>query len=250
MRYLTLTVIVLVVFVFSTGCSKKNILFQSGLIKEESAINTGLKAEDYPYHQFKVNDIIQIKFLNSYNFPTTIKSDGTDAHQDSFVVMEDGTIILPILGKTNVSGLTRLQLVDTLTILYKEHISDPIIDVVEVGLNAQILGEVIRPGNYSIVSGKTYLTDIIALSGGFNFFANISDILIIRQTENGNMDFEVDLSDIRNYHKPELLMRDGDMIYVRPVKTKNVTENARTYFWFTSIASVLLSVYIVLDRNR
>jgi polysaccharide export outer membrane protein len=219
-------------------------------MKNENLPSVNLKVDSFAFHRFGVNDIIQIKFLNAYNFPGTSKSDGADAHQDNFVVTEDGGVILPILGKINVAGLTRLEVIDKLTKLYKEHVSDPIIDVVEIGLSAQILGEVVKPGSYSIVSGKTYLTDIVALAGGFNFFANYSDILIIRQTKNGNMDFEVDLTDIGNYHKPELLIRNGDMIYVRPVRTKNVTENARTYFWFTSIASVLLSVYIVLDRNK
>lgn len=251
MRLIPLYFTLFFISCFVTSCSQKNILFQNLPPEDSNTISEDLKEETDAYYRFKVNDVIQVKFLNSYDFPsTTIKSEGTGTYKEEFQVLQDSTIVLPILGKVRAAGLTRLELINALTALYKPHVNDPIIDVSELGLTARVLGEVNKPGNYPIADNKTHLTELIALAGGFSSYADMKQVLIIRDTDNGNVDFEIDLTDRRSFDLPQLILRDGDTVIARPIKDKNLNEKARTYFFLTSIASVFVSVFLLIDRNR
>lgn len=105
----------------------------------------------------------------------------------SIPVRSDGRISLPLVGELQATGRTPLQLEQDITTKLRNYIADPEVTVMVQEIHSQkfnILGEVIKPGSYSLEMAATVL-DAIAAAGGFRDFANQKSIYILRQNANG-----------------------------------------------------------------
>jgi polysaccharide biosynthesis/export protein len=105
----------------------------------------------------------------------------------SIPVRSDGRISLPLVGELQAAGRTPLQLEQDITTKLHNYIADPEVTVMVQEIRSQkfnILGEVIKPGSYSLEVATTVL-DAIAAAGGFRDFANQKGIYILRQNASG-----------------------------------------------------------------
>ena len=100
-------------------------------------------------------------------------------------VRSDGKISLPLLNDVQASGLTPMQLADSLTEKLKKFVADPRVTVVVTQVNSKriyMLGEVSHAGPMSITPNMTAMQALA--SAGLNQFANTKKIYLLR-TENG-----------------------------------------------------------------
>jgi polysaccharide biosynthesis/export protein len=105
----------------------------------------------------------------------------------SIPVRSDGKISLPLVGEVQAAGQTPLKLEQEIASRLKNFISEPEVTVMVQQINSQkfnILGQVSKPGSYSLTNGATVL-DAIALAGGFRDFAKRKSIYVLRQNLDG-----------------------------------------------------------------
>lgn len=105
----------------------------------------------------------------------------------SIPVRSDGKISLPLVGEVDAAGRTPLKLEQEIASRLKNYISEPEVTVIVQQINSQkfnILGQVTKPGSYSLTNGTTVL-DAIALAGGFRDFAKRKSIYVLRQNSDG-----------------------------------------------------------------
>jgi polysaccharide export outer membrane protein len=105
----------------------------------------------------------------------------------SVPVRPDGKISLPLIGEIEVRGLTPKQLQSQLEQQFTHYIAKPEVTVIvqEVkSLKFNILGEVARPGSYTLSRPATVL-DAIATAGGFRDFAKQKSIYVLRLKSDG-----------------------------------------------------------------
>ncbi len=98
-------------------------------------------------------------------------------------VRSDGKISLPLVGEVEAAGRTPLQLEQEIAARLKNYITEPEVTVIVEQINSQkfnILGQVTKPGSYSLAVATTVL-DAIAAAGGFRDFAKQKSIYILRQ---------------------------------------------------------------------
>jgi polysaccharide export outer membrane protein len=103
-------------------------------------------------------------------------------------VRPDGMISLPLLGEIKARGLTPVQLEDQISDLLRKIMSDPQVTVIVTQVNSlsyNIVGQVARPGYFSLTRPMTVL-DAIALCGGFRDFAKQKKIYVLRKGPDGN----------------------------------------------------------------
>src|SRR3972149_1734274 len=99
------------------------------------------------------------------------------------IVRPDGMISLPLTGDIKAAGFTPNQLRTTITGKLKEYMETAVVSVIVQQVNSFrvfILGEVVKPGVYTLKS-KTTLLQAIAIAGGFNQFDSRNKIVIIRE---------------------------------------------------------------------
>jgi polysaccharide export outer membrane protein len=106
----------------------------------------------------------------------------------SVPVRSDGMISLPLAGEVQAAGHTPLQLEQDIAKKLASYISEPQVTVIVQQINSQkfnILGQVTKPGAYTLTNNATVL-DAIALAGGFRDFAKQKSIYILRQNADGS----------------------------------------------------------------
>ncbi len=105
-------------------------------------------------------------------------------------VRPDGMITLPLIGEIKAVGLTPVQLQDQIVTALQKVISDPQVTVIVTAVNSMsynIVGQVAKPGYYSLTRPMTVL-DGIALCGGFRDFAKQKKIYVLRTGPDGNQE--------------------------------------------------------------
>lgn len=105
----------------------------------------------------------------------------------SVPVRSDGRISLPLAGELQAAGRTPLQLENDIAGKLKDYVSEPEVTVIVQEIKSQrfnVLGQVARPGSYSLAQASTIL-DAVALAGGFRDFAKQKSIYVLRQNPDG-----------------------------------------------------------------
>lgn len=105
----------------------------------------------------------------------------------SLPVRSDGRISLPLVGEVQAAGRTPLQLEQDIAAKLRNYITEPEVTVMVQQINSEkynILGQVAKPGSYSLTLSTTVL-DAIAAAGGFRDFAKQKDIYILRENPAG-----------------------------------------------------------------
>jgi polysaccharide export outer membrane protein len=105
----------------------------------------------------------------------------------SLPVRSDGKISLPLVGEVQAAGRTPIQLQEEIANKLEKYITNPQVTVIVQEINSEkfnILGQVAKPGAYSLTHVTTVL-DAIAGAGGFRDFAKQRAIYILRQNPAG-----------------------------------------------------------------
>lgn len=103
-------------------------------------------------------------------------------------VRPDGRITLPLAGEIEASGRTTHSLEREIAQRLTRYIRQPNVTVIVQQANSHrfnIIGDVLRPGSYSLGT-RTSVLDAIAIAGGFGEFAKVTRIYVVRQQSNGS----------------------------------------------------------------
>lgn len=106
----------------------------------------------------------------------------------SVPVRSDGKISMPLIGEMQAAGRTPVQLEHEITDKLQTYITAPEVTVIVEKINSKkfnILGEVSKPGAYSLSEAST-IVDAIALAGGLRDFAKKSGVYVLRKDADGH----------------------------------------------------------------
>ena len=244
----------LFIIVFSSCVSKKNInYFQNDLsITNKNNTNYALK--------FKSDDLLVINVMSkdldavkSFNMPSisydviTNTAMGTPKLQN-YLVDNDGYIQFPIIGKLKVKGLTRVELVNLLSTKIKPFVNDAIVNVLLVNFKVNVLGDVKKPGMFTITNERLTVLDALALAGDTNISGE-RVVEVKRETDAGIVTGLIDLKSNTLFASPYFYLQQNDVVYVNPNKARiqSASYNQNTGL-FISIGSVLISLISILTR--
>jgi len=133
----------------------------------------------------------------------------------SVPVRPDGKISLPLIGDMEVSGLTPRTLQARLAKELDAYIHKPQVTVIVREVNSRkfyIIGQIERPGTYSLSAHMTVL-DALATAGGFRDFAKVQQIYLLRLRPDGSrnrlrFDYKAAVNGKASYRDIELQIGD------------------------------------------
>ncbi|HVA63604.1 MAG TPA: polysaccharide biosynthesis/export family protein [Terriglobales bacterium] len=134
-------------------------------------------------------------------------------------VRPDGQIALPLAGNLVAAGQTPQQLQASIAARLAAYISKPVVTVMVakvVSRDFSILGAVLRPGRYPLVS-PTRVLQALAQAGGFTPFANRGNITLLRPRPDGTLArYRFNYSQIIQGHglQQDRLLQPGDTLVV------------------------------------
>jgi polysaccharide export outer membrane protein len=141
-----------------------------------------------------------------------------DLSVKELVVRPDGKISLPLVNDIQASGMTPKQLQEQIAAKLKEFVETPNVNVSVIRIlshSVSIVGQVGRPGPYSLGSPTTVLA-IIARAGGLTEFAKAKNIIILRNENGKTKKFPFNYKSVitGNDLQQNILLKSGDTVMV------------------------------------
>lgn len=183
---------------------------------------------------------------------TTNSSQGVSG----YTVDEEGMIDFPVLGKIEIAGKNREEIAAFIKgeLLAKNLVKDPVVTVEYMNLCISVLGEVTKPGRYSIDRDKVTVLDAISMAGDLTIYGKREKVLVLREEEGVQHVYGINLCSAEHlYTSPVYYLRQNDVVYVEPnnVRARQATVNGNnvrsTSFWI-SLASLLTTVAVLVFK--
>ena len=166
----------------------------------------------------------------------------------AYTVDKDGNIEFPYLGSIRVEGMTRDDVAKHIKqeLLDKKMVQDPTVIVDLSNLQISILGDVGKPGKYSIEKDKYTIIDAISEAGDLAITAKRDNIMVLRQENDEQKTYFVNLNDASLlFSSPVYYLQQNDIVYVEPNSKasgqSSINSNTlrSTSFWFSAVSLVL-----------
>ena len=243
-----------------TGCgSTKNVAyFQNSANVDLTTSKMLYDARIMPKDQLTItvsttNDAAAAPFNMTVPTPYSINSRSTYSQPmlQTYLVDNDGTIAFPIIGQITVGGLTKHeaeQMIRNKIIPYMSEAENPIVTVKMTGYQISVLGEVARPGTFTVSREKITVLEALAQAGDLTIYGMRNNVQLIREDATGQKAiYFLNLNDANLINSPYYYMQQNDVLYVTPnkVKAQNSSVGSMTTLWF-SATSILISLTSLL----
>lgn len=158
--------------------------------------------------------------VNPISAAPSVPISGTDTH--SVTVSRDGRIYVPLIGVLKVSGMKVKELEDALKKKLKKFAYDAQVVVLlrrPKPVNVYVLGQVMKPGLYSVPDGspnEARIMNYVNLAEGFTRYANKANVKIIRKSPEKEDIIKVNLHEIElnDDLSQNLILKEGDVVIV------------------------------------
>ena len=256
---LTVAMILLVPFIFLSGCSIKEYkLFQpdENTTISHSATKEEMKESVRYENKIAPGDRVAINVFNVYRQSSTgtaqfTSSEGSGSllnNQEGYLVSQDGTVFLPLIGDVKLQGMTTAQATKTLTEKYTKYLRHPFVTVNILNQRVYVLGDVKNPGMVPVLNETMTIFEAIARSGDFSTYGRRDNIMIIRGNINDNPEIRIiDMSHMASLRVQDLILRPNDIVYVQPrdMKATNIAISEITPI--LSLITQTLTTWVALD---
>lgn len=165
----------------------------------------------------------------------------------NYLVDNDGTVVMPIIGTVQVGGLGMReaeQLIKSKIQPYLSESENVVVHVRMMNYKYAVLGGVNAPGLYSTQNEKVSILEAIAQAGDLTTFAYRDRIFLIRENAEGQKEYhQLNINDANIVSSPYFYLQQNDVIYVEPrkIEARNAFISSNTSIWF-SLASSLMSI--------
>lgn len=178
----------------------------------------------------------------------------TTGQLQSYLVDNNGCIDFPIVGLLKVGGLTKSDCEQLILSKIKPYLNEnerPVVTVRMSNYKISVLGEVARPGMFTVNNEKINILEALAQAGDLTIYGVRTNVKLIREDETGKKQiYTLNLNDASIVNSPYYYLQQNDIVYVEPnkVKSRNSNVGNTTGLWLTgtsiliSLASLLYSI--------
>ena len=195
--------------------------------------------------------------LVTYATPGEEKINTTPSLQP-YIVDANGEIKFPVLGIIKIAGLKKSEAENLIKEKLQPYLKDPIVSIQFMNYRITILGEVAKPGTYTIKNERISLLEALGLAGDLTIYGRRDNVLLIRELDGGKKEYvRINLKDTDILTSPFYYLQQNDVVYVEPNKTRINTvissaasTNAAIYLsTISSLASVATTIVAILNMK-
>lgn len=170
-----------------------------------------------------------------------------------YLVDTNGNIDFPILGEIHVEGLTRMQLTELIKnkLIEGDLIKDPIVTVQFLNFKISVMGEVGRPGSFTISGDRITLLEALSMAGDLTIYGRRDRVGVIRENNGKRTILFHDLRSADIFNSPCYYLQQNDIVYVEPNKAKSgqssINQNNLIGVW-VSVISLLTTIAVLIFK--
>ena len=177
-----------------------------------------------------------------------------------YTVDTDGNIDFPVVGKIRVAGLNRWGVAQKVKdeLESRNLLKDPVVTVEFMNFKVSVIGEVSRPGTFSITNDRINIFEALSLAGDLTIYGRRDNVQVTRESEGKRTVYVLDLRSSEIFYSPAYYLQQNDIVYVEPnsVRAGQSTINENYFksgsFWVSmgSMAITVTNLIITLTRNN
>lgn len=248
--------LIMIVVILAAGCgSSKNVAYFQN--SDSVSLDTSQELFDakiMPKDVLSItvsttDDVAAAPFNLTIPTPYTLgqRNSYSQAMLQSYIVDNDGNIDFPLVGSLHLAGLTKNaaeQLIREKIKPYLTETENPIVTVRMINYKISVLGEVARPGMFTVANEKISILEALAQAGDLTVYGVRDRVKLIREDATGKKEIHVlNLNDANIINSPYYYLQQNDVVYVEPnkVKAQNASIGSVTTITISSVG-VLVSL--------
>lgn len=249
--------------IISSCTTTKNITYFNDVA--DSVKWRSIEQAGYTTPVIQPDDILQVNIqtldpsatamLNQQSWPTGSSAQSSSNNSSvspssvsGYLVDKNGFVILPLLGKVSVAGKTTDQVRDEISVKAAEYYKEPVVNVRFANFKVTVLGEVVKPATYVMPNEKITLLDAIGMAGDLTIYGKRENVLLIRDNNNKKEFVRFNLNSSNTFQSPYFYLRQGDVVYVEPNKSRVAATDSRQVRRITILTSVLTLLVVIISR--
>ncbi|MFD2719723.1 polysaccharide biosynthesis/export family protein [Hymenobacter monticola] len=185
---------------------------------------------------------------------------GSGSGGSEFLVQADGAVVLPMVGRIRISGLSLLQADSLLATRYQEYYVQPFVTTRVTNNRVIVLGAV-GGQVISLTNDNMNLLEVLALAGGIDgqggggagLYRNggrADNIRIIRGDLKNPRVQQIDLSTFDGMRRASLQIEPNDVIYVEPIRRPFLDALSDASPILSLASLVLTSTFFIISQVR
>ncbi len=260
---------ILIASLFSSCIPNSRIVYlqnKEGITRLENDSLISLTRIEY---RLQPNDILQINFYsrdlenveqfypifvrNSFANAALTGGNNRSARESAFLtgynIDKDGDVEINALGRIKAAGLTTNELEQEIEkeIREKKGVLDILVGVRLNGIPYTMFGEVSSQGPNIIQQYEANVLEAIANSGDLTINADRSHVLLMRQYPDGIRIHEIDVTGRKFIETEFFFLQPDDLIYVPPLKIREIGNGDTALSNLATIVSVISSVTLIIN---
>lgn len=187
--------------------------------------------------------------LNSVAIQTDTEESVERTRLQSYLIDKEGSIEFPSVGKIKLGGLTRNEAILKLKDILKDYISDATINLRVLNYKVSVLGEVNKPGSFTISSERITIFEALSKAGDLTVYGKRKNVLLIREQNGVKTTQRIDLTQSDIVNSPYYYLSQNDVVYVEANRVKlNSSMVGPNLTLGISLASILASFLVLITR--
>ena len=166
-----------------------------------------------------------------------------------YLVDNNGNIRLHAIGQLPVEGLTRQELEALITqkLVQLGVLTNPYCIIRYNNFKIIVLGEVARPGVFTIPTEKASVLEALGMAGDISMYGRKDNVLLIRESQGKRTYSNLDLTDPKIFSSPNFYLRQNDVLVVQADTKKATPEDQQTRQNIALILAAISTLAIVIN---
>lgn len=253
-RFVTISIITIITL---TSCaSRKDLVYF-----QDEPLSGGYIDSAPEQLVYKPDDILTINVsaadpLAAKPFNLAIVSESDDilsvtgaTRMQTYLIDYNGNIEFPVLGTLHIAGMTRIELTNMLKEKISIYAKDPIVNIRLINFTVTVIGEVSRPGTFTIQSERISLPEALGMANDLTIFGERKNVLLIREVDGRKKFAKIDLTSVNAVSSPLYYLQQNDVIVVEPnnarIRSANYNQNNAVLISAIGTLTTIVAVFLI-----
>lgn len=191
-----------------------------------------------------------LNFANVNRLVTTtypgLNTNNQNGQPLGYLVDALGHVEIPFIGQVKVNDKTLSEAGDIIRQMVDSSlVANPAVNVRFLNHKFSVLGEVGRPATFGLLDDRTTLPEALAMAGDIGVYGNREWVMLVRENQGQQDVVRLNLTKDDIFQSPYYYIKNGDVIYVEPLKEKATSTDRRVQLAPIILSAVSTSIVLL-----